>query len=236
MDPLSEKYYNISPYAYCFNNPLKFIDKNGREGAKYVDKDGNKHIESNVIVLLEPLKEIPTNISAKKAEKLRKVNEKINRNNNRRVENVTKDLSEIYGGKSGLENSKGQKVFFTFNVQGIETNLYKTTSSNQIYSIAESQGISAKTPSRIAGSFGYGEALPVVYSQGSAGGVYGVATGPLVRTNLSQIPEYKVFGHEVGHTFNLPDNYNDGGIMASPPNDVSPSEVDEIWDNAFEKK
>jgi RHS repeat-associated protein len=29
MDPLSEKYYHISPYAYCANNPIKFIDIGG---------------------------------------------------------------------------------------------------------------------------------------------------------------------------------------------------------------
>ena len=26
MDPLAEKYYNISPYAYCANNPIRHID------------------------------------------------------------------------------------------------------------------------------------------------------------------------------------------------------------------
>ena len=29
MDPLCEKYYNVSPYAYCVNNPVKYIDENG---------------------------------------------------------------------------------------------------------------------------------------------------------------------------------------------------------------
>ena len=29
MDPLAELYYSISPYAYCANNPLKYIDLDG---------------------------------------------------------------------------------------------------------------------------------------------------------------------------------------------------------------
>lgn len=30
MDPLAEKYYSISPYAFCANNPMKYIDPDGR--------------------------------------------------------------------------------------------------------------------------------------------------------------------------------------------------------------
>ena len=30
MDPLCEKYYDVSPYAYCKNNPVRFIDPDGR--------------------------------------------------------------------------------------------------------------------------------------------------------------------------------------------------------------
>ena len=29
VDPLAEKYYNVSPYAYCANNPVKYIDPDG---------------------------------------------------------------------------------------------------------------------------------------------------------------------------------------------------------------
>lgn len=31
IDPMAEKYYNISPYAYCGNNPVKYIDPNGMD-------------------------------------------------------------------------------------------------------------------------------------------------------------------------------------------------------------
>ena len=29
-DPMAEKYYHLSPYAYCANNPVKYIDKEGK--------------------------------------------------------------------------------------------------------------------------------------------------------------------------------------------------------------
>lgn len=30
-DPLAEKYYNVSPYAYCHDNPMNAIDPDGRD-------------------------------------------------------------------------------------------------------------------------------------------------------------------------------------------------------------
>ncbi|WP_296946527.1 RHS repeat-associated core domain-containing protein [uncultured Dysgonomonas sp.] len=39
IDPHAEKYYSISPYAYCYNNPLKYIDPNGNDGILGILKD-----------------------------------------------------------------------------------------------------------------------------------------------------------------------------------------------------
>lgn len=33
VDPLCEKYYWISPYAFCLNNPVKYVDPDGRDVA-----------------------------------------------------------------------------------------------------------------------------------------------------------------------------------------------------------
>ena len=38
-DPLCEKHYNISPYAFCNNNPVKYVDPDGRDGVLIIDKE-----------------------------------------------------------------------------------------------------------------------------------------------------------------------------------------------------
>ena len=38
MDPLCEKYYDVSPYAYCHNNPINMIDIDGKDD--YFDEKG----------------------------------------------------------------------------------------------------------------------------------------------------------------------------------------------------
>jgi RHS repeat-associated protein len=38
-DPLAEKYYSISPYAFCNNNPVNFVDPDGEDW--YEDELGN---------------------------------------------------------------------------------------------------------------------------------------------------------------------------------------------------
>lgn len=38
MDPLCEKYYNVSPYVYCLNNPLKYVDPDGKKVYLYATR------------------------------------------------------------------------------------------------------------------------------------------------------------------------------------------------------
>lgn len=40
IDPLCEKYYSITPYAYCINNPIKYIDPDGKDVAILIAKEG----------------------------------------------------------------------------------------------------------------------------------------------------------------------------------------------------
>ena len=43
VDPLAEKMYGWSLYAYCFNNPVKFVDENGEIPRIYVETKGLGH-------------------------------------------------------------------------------------------------------------------------------------------------------------------------------------------------
>jgi RHS repeat-associated protein len=51
-DPMFEKYPSISPYTYCSNNPLKFVDPTGKEGEEsdgwVKTSDGKIHFNSLV--------------------------------------------------------------------------------------------------------------------------------------------------------------------------------------------
>ena len=46
VDPVSDKYPSLSPYVYCDNNPIKYVDPNGNEKLIWLNKDKDKTIIS----------------------------------------------------------------------------------------------------------------------------------------------------------------------------------------------
>ena len=44
VDPMAEKYYPWSPYTYCLDNPIKYVDNNGETPRIYVETKGFGHV------------------------------------------------------------------------------------------------------------------------------------------------------------------------------------------------
>jgi hypothetical protein len=44
VDPLCEKYYSVSPYVYCANNPMRYIDPDGRSTHVAQNEDGTYRV------------------------------------------------------------------------------------------------------------------------------------------------------------------------------------------------
>ena len=45
QDPLAEKYYDISPYAWCTNNPVNLVDPDGKDVFEINDKGEIVNVE-----------------------------------------------------------------------------------------------------------------------------------------------------------------------------------------------
>lgn len=43
MDPMAEKYYAISPFAWCKGDPIRYIDPNGKTPKIYIERNGFGH-------------------------------------------------------------------------------------------------------------------------------------------------------------------------------------------------
>ncbi|SFG78361.1 RHS repeat-associated core domain-containing protein [Prevotella sp. KH2C16] len=55
VDPLVEKYHGISPYAYCLNNPIRYVDPDGK--IVVIDKNSTKEFIDAVYLAINFLRE-----------------------------------------------------------------------------------------------------------------------------------------------------------------------------------
>ena len=234
VDPLAEKYYSTSAYGYCLNNPVLLVDPNGKEGIRYTDENGNKIVESNIVVLQQAPKSIPTNATAKQRAKIQKKNQRIAKRNAAQLAEMKTNLDAIYNGSDGKgsKNSYGEYVYFKFNLIGVETNDLTGGGNANLKTMAYEYALEGRQ---------YGKKRPVrapIVAKGSTNGALGIHSGN--RISLAVNAPDITFPHEVGHSLGLKDYYKNGGnkgsLMDYPPTRMLiPGDVDIIWERASEK-
>ena len=228
IDPMAEKYYAVSPYVYCNNNPILFVDPKGEEGIRYKDIDGIKTIESNIVVLQRREIPIPENASHHKRNKIERQNAQIRENNAAEIAQIQETLNIIFNGEtSGRLNTLGEHVRFKFNVFGVGAEDVTNADNNTIWNLALNYGIPAQrygTPS-IARA-------PVVMC-GYTGNAYGYHKGNSIV--ISSNAPYGTIAHEVGHSLGLHDN-SGGGLMDHLNSfSLTKEEIDYIWQQALDR-
>jgi len=211
MDPLCEKYYSVSPYAYCLNNPVNAFDPDGKQPVKKVQSDGTIKISWNVVVLNKAL---GSNVSEKAIQKHQ-------RNVKRREANLLKQFNYFLNGNGkGVKNSKGETIISEFNIISVDVkNPSDKTEARKIakeYSQEIKEGQSGK----------HGDAAVIM--DGSTNGALGLTIGACLMTIAPDAPD-GTESHELYHTTGVGDNgYTQGGILNSPPEPIKPNEVDDM--------
>ena len=124
VDPMADKYPNISPYAYCAWNPLKLVDPDGRKWKS--EKDNNKAdeikecVQKRINYLTE---QINTTTGMLSKENLGK---KETDNLNYELSELINQVSLLNDFISGLAELESSDVYYTFNPTRSNINKVKT--------------------------------------------------------------------------------------------------------------
>jgi RHS repeat-associated protein len=121
QDPLAEKYYSVSPYAYCGNNPVNRIDPNGMEWLNKRDEEIAKRLQQEIANRDKSL--------AKQEQKINTQIEKITNNSKwsdekknkevakqqEKLDNVQEQRTHLSALNDGITQLGSSKTIYTFN-------------------------------------------------------------------------------------------------------------------------
>ena len=219
-------------FFYGIGNPVVIVDNNGKEGVKYIDDNGRKTVESNIVILLQAQKAIPENVSLRRINRIERRNESIKKYNDSVIEQTRLLLDSVYNGEEGGSfNSAGEQVYFKFNIIGVESQNLAPDNS-----VISKMAVEYSIPAKRFNNNTIARA-PII-TKGSTKGALGLYSGNTISIAIGAPPI--TIAHEVGHSWGLPDYCyigNTGGLMNTPAESyLTTKEVDEIWNKAIDRR
>ena len=224
-DPLCEKYYNISPYAFCNNNPVTFIDPDGRDGVLLVDN------QSKTIT-------VRANYYMETKERISKEGNKIVQYSENQIASMNKNVNE-YLNALGLKVSEGEYtgysiVFALKFINGGSQTETTRLAANDYFNYPGYQEV------RIGNKiYRMDETLQKFVPKVRKNGTFKVIGGMAENNEIAMNIHYDTFinrVHEIFHTFGFNDFWwfqKKHGIMKYPPSDPDQKDANRLIKRKF---
>ena len=222
QDPLAEKYPWLSPYVHCYNNPLQYIDIDGKIGVKIINLETKKIIiKANYYVKTTSN---PSRYTSNGIIEGYSLNE---------IRNMQNDVNE-YLNNLGLKVTTGDYANFNVN---FDLSFFEFDQSK----VNEPQSNSTYNGNDIGNTFmKWDETYKNFYSQelpsGEKATVGGITSN---KTDIIMNIAHDTFMnrlHEIFHTLGLSHPKKKGakkGIMAYPPNAPTTDDINDLINSNF---
>jgi RHS repeat-associated protein len=233
VDPLAMKHPDVSPYAYCLNDPVNMVDPDGRDGIRVID-DKNKTIivRANYYVQTEARTYYNANGRARtldgySAKDISKMQSKVNGYLNKDLKSNTVSDGEY----------KGYKIVYDLQFkEGGTVEQSKEKASKDILD-GDSIGNSIeRSGSNVTPYFATKEGTPDADGNMPTSIVGGVTQDNKNVTMNSSQDTFMNRVHEIFHTLGFGHAKGTGGadgIMKYPPQDVSQKDINKVANDSF---
>lgn len=241
MDPIAEEYNYMTPYQFASNNPVWNVELEGLEGIKFqeVDKNGKfiRHVVKLKVAVLTVKsldKDFKKTLTAKEIRN--RVTSSFQNSDVKKIDGI---LNRIYNGdEGGRQNSKGETVFFKFEVQELNVGATEKTNEMSLKAIAKSSGIESGEVNYMDQATGQEvfKKSPMNIIQGTRS-ENSNARGENDQI-ITRVPENdknfnQAVGHETAHQFLQGTPAEDHSLISNFGLELTPKVIDAILDDAY---